>query len=89
MGKIETGGCDPIDVTRLVNSGLPKSWTCPHCHNRNRFDDCDEEILFEHFQLIRHCDHCCYLHYWKLELTDDFKKRVIDSLFDMLLKGET
>lgn len=69
-----------IDETILVNTGLPKTWTCPHCRKRNKMDPFAEEILMEHFKVIRQCGQCGYLHVWKLKLTDDFKRKVVDMI---------
>lgn len=72
-----------IDETILVNKSIGKTWTCPHCHKKQKFGVCAEEVLLEHFKYIEQCEHCGYLHIWKLELTDDFKEKVIE-----MLKGE-
>ena len=72
-----------IDETVLVDKGLPKTWTCPHCHKQNRMGRFKEEELFEFFQTMQHCDHCGYVHLWTLKLTEDFKKKTVA----MLLKG--
>ena len=66
-----------IDETIIVNKGLPETWKCPHCGKTQRFGKDDEDILFRYFKLIRHCDYCCYLHYWELQLTEDFKKQIV------------
>ena len=34
----------------------------------------------EFMQFIRQCEKCGYLHYWKLELTEDFKKKVVEQV---------
>ena len=69
-----------IDETVIVNGVLPKSWKCPHCGKRQTFAKEDNEIFMEFMQFIRHCEKCGYLHYWKLELTEDFKKQVVEQL---------
>lgn len=69
-----------IDETIIVNGTLPKSWKCPHCGKRQSFAKTDDEIFMEFMQLIRHCEKCGYLHSWKLELTEDFKKKVVEQL---------
>lgn len=71
---------DPKDETRLVNKGLPKSWTCPHCKKRHTMDVYAEQTLLEHFKVIRQCGRCGYLHLWTLTLTDDFKAGALDML---------
>ena len=69
-----------IDETVIVNGTLPKSWKCPHCGKRQTFAKEDNEIFMEFMQFIRHCEKCGYLHSWKLELTEDFKKKVVEQL---------
>lgn len=69
-----------IDETVIVNGTLPKSWRCPHCGKRQKFGKEDEEIFMSYMKLIRHCEKCGYLHFWKLELTEDFKKQVVEQL---------
>ena len=69
-----------IDETVIVNGVLPKSWKCPHCGKKQKFGKEDEEIFMSFMQLIRHCENCGYLHFWKLELTEDFKKQVVEQL---------
>ncbi len=69
-----------IDETILINKGLPKTWKCPHCGARNRIGKYKEDELFEFFKTMQHCDTCSYVHLWTLKLTDDFKKKVIDTL---------
>lgn len=71
-----------IDETVLVDRTLPKTWTCPHCGRINKTDQYAEEILLEHFKVIRHCPACAYLHVWTLVLTDDFKRKVVDFLLN-------
>jgi hypothetical protein len=41
-----------------------------------------EEELFEFFKTMQHCDHCGYVHIWLLELTEDFKRRVVNMLME-------
>ncbi len=74
-----------IDVTIIRDSELPKMWTCPHCGKRNRMGKYKEEEFLEFFKTMQHCDRCSYVHLWKLELSEEFKKKVID----MLLTGGT
>lgn len=38
-----------IDETHLVDKGLPKTWTCPHCKGRNIMGPYKEEELLELF----------------------------------------
>ena len=68
-----------IDVTKLVNKGIPKTWRCPHCGHVQKFGQYAEQILFEHFRYLEGCDRCSYLHCWELELTDDFKRRIVEE----------
>ena len=39
-----------------------------------------DETLIEFGKHIQHCKTCGYLHLWELNLTDDFKKRVVGML---------
>lgn len=73
---------DSIDETIIVNKSLPKAWRCPHCGKHNKFGLYSNDIFMEHFKLIDQCGHCGYLHYWELQLTDDFKKGVMDMLMN-------
>lgn len=77
-----------IDITKLVNKGMPKTWTCPHCGKRNRVGPYKEEELIEFRKTLQHCDYCGYVHLWKLELTEDFKHSVADMLLSKTKKGE-
>lgn len=69
-----------IDETVLIDKGLPKTWTCPHCGKCNRMGRYKEEELFEFFKTMQQCDHCGFVHLWTLKLTEDFKKRVVGML---------
>lgn len=69
-----------IDRTVIVDGELPKSWKCPHCGKRQTLSGSDNEIFMRYMVFIRHCDRCGYLHSWELELTDEFKKKVVDYL---------
>ncbi len=71
-----------IDETTLVNQTLPKTWMCPHCRKRNKMDPYAEELLLEFFQVIRQCPHCGFLHIWRLELTEEFKRQTIDLILN-------
>lgn len=77
-----------IDITKLVNKGMPKTWTCPHCGKRNRVGPYKEEELIEFGKTLQHCDYCGYVHLWKLELTEDFKHAVVDMLLSKTKRGE-
>lgn len=77
-----------IDITKLVNKGMPKTWTCPHCGKRNRTGPYKEEELIEFGKTLQQCDCCGYVHLWKLELTEDFKHAVVDMLLSEAKKGE-
>lgn len=83
MSEIGIAKINPIDVTTLINEGLPKTWRCPHCGKRNQIGKYKEEELLEFFKTMQHCGQCGYIHLWELKLTDDFKRKVVD----MLLKG--
>lgn len=69
-----------IDETHLIDKGLPKSWTCPHCGKRNKMGQYKEEELFQFFKTLQHCDHCAYVHIWILELSEEFKRKTIEML---------
>lgn len=69
-----------IDETILVNHSLPKKWRCPHCGKITPIDHQAEEIFLEFFMVLRQCPGCGYVHCWKLELTEDFKRKVISYL---------
>ena len=76
-----------IDTTVITNGCLPKSWKCPHCGKRQKLSEQDNDTFIRYgtyMAFIRHCERCGYLHSWKLILTDDFKKKIVD----MLLNGE-
>lgn len=72
-----------IDETVLINRSLPKSWKCPHCGKRNQMGKYKEEEFIRFFKALQHCDHCGYVHIWFLNLTEDFKKKVVDCLKKM------
>lgn len=72
-----------IDETIIKDKGLPKTWTCPHCGKRNRMGKYKEEEFIMFGKTMQHCDRCSYVHLWKLELSDEFKKKVID-MFNIL-----
>lgn len=55
-------------------------WKCPHCGKRNRMGKYKEEEFIEFGKTMQHCDRCSYVHLWKLELSEGFKKKVIDML---------
>ena len=71
-----------IDETTLVNQTLPKTWKCPHCRKRNKMDPYAEELLLEFFQVIRQCPNCGFLHIWRLELSEEFKRKTIDLILN-------
>ena len=73
-----------IDETIIKDKRLPKTWTCPHCGKRNKMGRYKEEEFIEFGKTMQHCG-CGYVHLWKLELSEGFKKKVID----MLLTGGT
>ena len=73
-----------VDKTVLVDRGLPKSWTCPHCGKRNRMGRYKEEEFIEFFKTMQHCEKCGYVHIWFLKLTEDFKKNVVDYLHEIV-----
>lgn len=70
---------DNIDVTKLVNKGISRTWKCPHCGHVQKFGQDAENILFEHFRYLEGCDRCMYVHCWTLELTDDFKRKIVEE----------
>ncbi len=82
MARIEEAKFNEIDFTHLKDKTMPKSWLCPHCNNRNTTGTYADDILFENFKYMEHCDYCGYVHCWHLELTESFKKKVIDYLLN-------
>ena len=71
-----------IDETTLVDRSLPKRWTCPHCGKQTPMDPYAEEIFLEFFQVLRQCPSCGHIHLWRLELTEEFKRKTIDMLLN-------
>ena len=69
-----------IDETTLVDRTLPKRWTCPHCGKRTKMDPYAEEIFLEFFQVLRQCPNCGRIQLWRMELTEEFKRQVVDML---------
>lgn len=69
-----------IDETIIIDNGLPKKWKCPHCGRTNVFDEYAEDIFMNYFKVIRQCGHCGYLHIWTLQLTEEFKRKVVKML---------
>lgn len=69
-----------VDCTKLTDSLLPKRWKCPHCYKVQQTGMCGDEILIENGIYLEHCGKCGYVHYWKLTLTEEFKKNVINRL---------
>lgn len=84
MSELRIARLHSIDVTMLIDEGLPKTWRCPHCYKRNKMGQYKEDELFEFFQTMQHCERCGYVHMWELRLTDDFKQKVVERL----TKGE-
>ena len=80
MSEIRKAEVKDIDRTVVVNNFLPKSWKCPHCGQRQKMSIYGDETLIEFGKHIQHCGTCGYLHIWELELTDDFKKKVVDMM---------
>lgn len=73
-----------MDYTVITDGGLPKSWTCPHCGKRQKLSEQDNEIFMRFMRFIRHCERCGYLHCWKLDLTEEFKQKIVDELRKMM-----
>ena len=59
---------------------LPKTWKCPLCGKRNGVGFYAQQIFEETGKVIIHCSQCGNLHIWKLQLTEEFKKSVVDML---------
>ena len=76
-----------VYYTRLVDKGMPKTWKCPHCGNKNTTGQYADEILMEHFKYLEHCEQCGYVHAWELSLSDKFKDQVIALVRSMNGKG--
>lgn len=68
-----------IDNTVLKDCGMPKVWKCPHCGRQNKTSKYAEGILLENLLYLEHCG-CGYVHSWELELSEDFKKKVVEML---------
>lgn len=83
MAEIEKAIINPLDVTVLTDSTMPKTWVCPHCGKRQKTGMHADEILLEHFQYLEHCVRCGFVHAWELKLTDDFKRMVVEYLTNM------
>lgn len=81
---MEKARINDIDRTVLKDRLMPKSWTCPHCKTRQRTGEVADELLIEYGKYLQHCRLCMYVHIWELELSDEFKKQVVDKL----VKGE-
>ena len=71
-----------IDVTNLTNQTVPEKWICPHCNQQNTIGIEAENIFLENFVYMENCEHCGYVHVWKLTLTDKFKKDVVNWLLN-------
>lgn len=84
----EINGEKTVDETILVDHLLPKRWECPHCRKVQSFGQNANEILMEHFIYLEHCEKCAYVHCWRLELTDEFKKTVVRMITGGDLNGE-
>lgn len=69
-----------IDGTMLVDTLIPPHWECPHCGATNETDEYANDILMEHLRVLRHCKDCGYVHYWRLQLTEKFKQKVVELL---------
>ena len=80
MSEVRPAIIADIDRTVITNSILPKSWKCPHCGQRQKMNPFGDETLIEFGKHIQHCKTCGYLHLWELNLTDDFKTRVVGML---------
>ena len=89
MAQIKSGDVNPVDVTKLIDKGLPKSWKCPHCGKRNKMDEFAEELLMRYFKVFRHCEDCGYVHMWELTLTENFKNEVVQYLLQEMRNGRT
>jgi transcription elongation factor Elf1 len=79
MGKIKE---NPDDHTILKNRLMPNEWKCPHCGCEQRSSIQANDILIEYGQYIAHCENCGYLHSWTLQLTEKFKRKVIEHLLN-------
>ncbi len=77
-----------IDETHLIDRTMPKSWRCPHCLKRNKSGEYADECLLEHGMYLEHCPRCGYVHTWTLDLTEKFKKEVVNNLLEWLNEEE-
>lgn len=71
-----------VDVTILKNDLIPPHWECPHCGSINETYETANDILFEHFKVLQQCRDCGYSHCWKLQLTEEFKRKVVKMLIE-------
>lgn len=69
-----------IDETLLINKDMPKTWKCPHCGHVNVTGRYASSILLRYSKYLENCENCSFVHCWLLELTDDFKLKVLDML---------
>jgi uncharacterized C2H2 Zn-finger protein len=69
--------------TVIVDNTLPKTWKCPHCDKVNKMDRQAENIFMHEGIVLRGCPRCSWVHVWKLELTEEFKKKVVRCALDM------
>ena len=74
------GIVNDIDVTEVKNKTMPKSWICPHCKKKNPVGMYANGILLNFGKYIEQCTKCGNLHLFRLKLTDDFKKKMLDFL---------
>lgn len=92
MAKIISGTInelvDFIDITVIEDKGMPAVWICPHCRKNNRTGQYADDILFENLIYLEHCDHCSFVHCWKLKLSDTFKKKCVEFLLDVAEKNK-
>ena len=75
-----------FDETTLTNRMMPKTWTCPHCGRKNRTGQAADSILLEHFKYLQHCECCGFVQFWRLTLSDSFKRQVVRMLKEGKLK---
>lgn len=64
--------------TVIVDASLPKKWKCPHCGKTNTLDKWADRTFMEFGYVMRNCDRCMWVHTFKLELTEEFKKEVVE-----------
>lgn len=72
--------------TVLHDKLMPKTWKCHVCGRKNRTGKYADSILMENFKYIEQCVNCGTVHLWKLELSEEFKEKVVKMMWEMVEK---